>query len=120
MSQSDRKRTYAANQKKADFPVYFPSARKVILKLVFLARISHFKTGADPHRFPPFYENRSCRFFIINIFLINKELSKFQGFIRGEWNWPTSCLNDSESQEKELRELKSKPDFTGEHVPGLP
>ena len=25
-----------------------------------------------------------------------------QGFIRREWNWPTSCLNDSETQERGL------------------
>ena len=31
-----------------------------------------------------------------------------QGFIREEWNWPISCLNDSGTQERGLRELKSE------------
>ena len=42
------------------------------------------------------------RFFMIDIFLINKKLSKLQGFIKGEWNWPISRLNDSETQERGL------------------
>ena len=37
------------------------------------------------------------------IFLIKKILSKLQGFIRGEWNQPLSCLNDSETQERGLQ-----------------
>ena len=45
-------------------------------------------------------------FFIIDIFLINKKLSKLQGFIQGEWNWPISCLNDSETQERGLKGVK--------------
>ena len=35
--------------------------------------------------------------FIIDIFLMKKQLSKLQ--VQGEWNWPMSCLNDSETQE---------------------
>ena len=30
-----------------------------------------------------------------------------QGFIREEWNWPISCLNDSGTQERGLREFRS-------------
>ena len=37
-----------------------------------------------------------------NNFLIKKKLCKLHGFIQGEWNWPMSCLNDSETQEKGL------------------
>ena len=29
-----------------------------------------------------------------------------QGFIQGEWNWPISCLNDLETQERGLKEVK--------------
>ena len=32
--------------------------------------------------------------------MINKKLSKLQGFIQGEWNWPISCLNALETQER--------------------
>ena len=39
---------------------------------------------------------KSVRFFMIDISLIKKILSKLQGFIQGEWNWPLSCLNDSD------------------------
>ena len=33
--------------------------------------VDQARSGADPHQFPPFYENRSD-FFIINIFLITR------------------------------------------------
>ena len=57
----------------------------------------------------------------IDIFLIKKKLSKLQGFIRGEWNWPISCLNDFGSQEikGDFRELKSKK-FPGAACPRTP
>ena len=29
-------------------------------------------------------------------------IHQWQGFILEEWNWPMSCLNDSETQEREL------------------
>ena len=32
--------------------------------------------------------------------------SDLQGFIRREWNWPTSRLNDSETQERGLKVVK--------------
>ena len=52
---------------------------------------------------------------------MKKKLSKFQGFIGGEWNWPISCLNDFRSQEikGDIRELKSKK-FPGAAWPGIP
>ena len=53
--------------------------------------------SSDPHQFPPFYGNRSD-FSLIDIFLINKKLSKLQG----EWNWPISYLSDSEPRERRL------------------
>ena len=28
---------------------------------------------------------------------------QLKGFIRGEWNWPISCLNDSETQGVEIQ-----------------
>ena len=43
-----------------------------------------------------------------NIFLIRKRLFKLQGFIQGKRNWPISCLNDSETQEKGLKGVKLK------------
>ena len=45
---------------------------------------------------------KSVRFFTIDIFLIKEKLSKLQGYIWGEWDWPISCLNDSETQERGL------------------
>ena len=64
---------------------------------------------------------KKVRFYIIDIFLIKKKLSKLQGFIRGEWNWPISCLNDFGSQEikGDFRELKSKK-FPGAAWPRIP
>ena len=32
-----------------------------------------------------------------------------QGFIWGEWNWPISCLNDSETQERHSMPLEPSP-----------
>ena len=29
--------------------------------------------------------------------------NQLKGFIRGEWNWPISCLNDSETQGVEIQ-----------------
>ena len=61
--------------------------------------------------------------YIMDIILINKKLSKFQGFIRGEWNWPIFRLNDFGSQEikGDFRELKSNK-FTGTcpRIPWVP
>ena len=37
-----------------------------------------------------------------NTFLIKKKLSKLQGFIQSEWNFPISCLNVAETQERGL------------------
>ena len=34
-----------------------------------------------------------------------------QGFIQGEWNWPISCLNDSDTQERGLQEVKIQKKF---------
>ena len=45
---------------------------------------------------------KSVRFFTIDIFLIKEKLSKLQGYIWGEWDWPISCLNDSETHERGL------------------
>ena len=39
---------------------------------------------------------------IHNIDILKNKLSELQGFIRGEWNWPIFCLNDSETQERGL------------------
>ena len=38
-----------------------------------------------------------------------------QGFIQGEWNWPISCLIDSETQERGLQGVKIQNNFKGEH-----
>lgn len=38
-----------------------------------------------------------------------------QGFIHGEWNWPISCLNESETQERGLHGVKIQNIFRGEH-----
>ena len=40
--------------------------------------------------------------------MIKIKLSKLQGFIQGEWNWPISCLNDSETQERGLKTFPGK------------
>ena len=40
-----------------------------------------------------------------------------QGFIR---NWPTSCLNDSETKEKGVKEVKIRKIPEGENAPGPP
>ena len=36
-------------------------------------------------------------------------------FIQGEWNWPISCLNDSETQERGHERVQIQ-NFPGEHV----
>ena len=41
-------------------------------------------------------------------------------FIRGEWNWPISCLNDSESKEKGLERVKIQNISRGSMPPDLP
>ena len=58
--------------------------------------INPANSGADPHRFPPFYENRS-EFSQINKFFMKKKT--FQVKI-----WPISWLNDS----GDFREWKKK------------
>ena len=67
---------------------------------------------------------KKVRFYIIDIFLLQKKLSKLQGFIRGERNWPISCLNDLGSQEikGDFRELKSKkfPGAAWSRIPWVP
>jgi len=62
-----------------------------------------FRRGSTP---VSIYFTEIPRFFIIDILLINERLSKLQGFIQGEWNWPISCLNDSENQERGLWGVK--------------
>ena len=88
-----------------------PGKRNKREKTVTQARIH---TGF--HRF-----TENVRFYKIDIFLIKKKLSKLQGFIRGDWNWPISCLNDFGSREikGDFRELKSKK-FPGQHARGYP
>ena len=56
-------------------------------------------SGADPHWFPPFTEISQI---LHSGYILNKDkkLSKLQGFILGAWNWPISCLNDLETQER--------------------
>ena len=50
-----------------------------------------------------------------------KTLSKLKSekwigcFIQGEWNWPISCLNDSETQERGHERVQIQ-NFPGEHV----
>ena len=53
---------------------------------------------------------KSVAFFIKNIFLIIKNTFQFE-------NWPISCLNDSETQERVVKEKNPK-NFLGEPVPG--
>ena len=36
---------------------------------------------------------------------IQERTCKVQGFIRGEWKWPISFPNDSETQERRLKEV---------------
>ena len=36
-------------------------------------------------------------------------LADLQGFMRGEWNWPISCLNDSETHERDSMSLEPPP-----------
>ena len=70
-------------------------------KLVLMSSLSkrvntstnHVNSGADPHRFPPFYGNRSH----FNIKYIFKNKNIFQVKI-----WQLSYLNDSETQERGL------------------
>lgn len=40
-----------------------------------IAIIDRAHSGADPHWFPPFYENQWSDFFIINIFYITKNFT---------------------------------------------
>ena len=67
---------------------------------------------------------KSVRFLIINILLM-KTLSKLKSgkwigcFIQGEWNWPISCLNDSETQERGHERVQIQT-FPGEHVRAPP
>ena len=56
-----------------------------------------YTAGADPHRFPPLYGNRAHFSYEI------KNKNTFQVEI-----WPISYLNDSETQERDFKELKSK------------
>ena len=44
-----------------------------------------------------------------------KSSTDLQGFIHREWNWPISCLNDSETQERGLHGVKIQKIFRGEH-----
>ena len=80
----------------------------------------------DPHQFPLFNENlsefhdkyilknlpiKSCnlangldKFYFSNLLA----LDMLSCLIRGAWNWPISCLNDSEIQERGFWEFKSR------------
>ena len=58
---------------------------------------------------------KSVRFFIKKIFFFWKMADQLKGFIRGEWNWPISCLNDSETQGVEIQKK-----FPGKRAPGPP
>ena len=90
-----------------DLPIVINSWN-VLEETAWVIRLESLVSGADPHRFPPFYGNQ-LRVFMSNIFLIwktspswNRGMKKsadLQGVIRGEWNWPISCLNDSETRE---------------------
>ena len=40
---------------------------------------------------------------------------QLKGFIRGEWNWPISCMNDSETQGVEIQKK-----IPGKRAPGPP
>ena len=63
--------------------------------------------GADSHRFPPFYDRfteidqifySKCNFNEKNFPSGNLKNGLDKCFIRGEWNWLISCLNDSKTQ----------------------
>ena len=41
--------------------------------------------------------------------------NQLKGFIRGEWNWTISCLNDSETQGAEIQKK-----IPGEACPRIP
>ena len=58
---------------------------------------------------------KSVRFFIKKNIFFWKMADQLKGFIRGEWNWPISCLNDSETQGVEIPKK-----FPGKRVPGPP
>ena len=80
---------------------------------------------------------KSVRFFTINIFLINNKTFRVEIFLhihygmetdlyeitrrferlhpRGEWNWPISCLNASETQERGFECLNGGSSMTIKH-----
>ena len=64
--------------------------------------VTKFQARIHPgfHRFTEIGQS----FFII--YFNKKKLFKLQDFIQGKWNWPISCLNDSETQEKGLKGVK--------------
>ena len=72
---------------------------------------SSFKSNFGRGSTPVFTVLRkSVTFFLKNIFLIIKKTFQVE-------NWPISCLNDSETQERGLKEKNPK-DFLGEPAPG--
>ena len=48
------------------------------------------------------YRERICGADSPNVLVWTIIIADLQGFIRAEWNWPISCLNNSETQENGL------------------